>query len=181
MPRASSPIRPPSRVGSRRLSLFTRSNERRTTASMAPSGGAQSTGRRRNGEVLFFIIPDLLYARGTLVRWAERFVEGKKAIFTVRPEVVLESVVPERRSGSRARKPFRLDRDQLVDLLGRHLHPLHAAMRHDARRRPPSRVRTAPRARARNGHSRDRPHPFCVTISFYSALNTTAPRTTSTP
>ncbi|KAB2919042.1 MAG: hypothetical protein F9K29_07430 [Hyphomicrobiaceae bacterium] len=127
---------------------------------------------RRNGEVLFFIIPDLLYASGTLVRWAQRFVEGKRAIFTIGPQVVLETVVPElekRFPGDE--RPYDLDRDQLLDLLCRHLHPLHAAMRHDERRRPSHPeydVRLVPR---RGMVIREIvSHPFCVQPSFYSAL-----------
>jgi tetratricopeptide (TPR) repeat protein len=127
---------------------------------------------RRNGEVLFFIIPDLLYANGTLVRWAERFVEGKRAIFTIGPQVVLETVVPElemRFPGHES--PYDLDRDQLLDLLGRHLHPLHAAMRHDEHRCP-----THPEYDLRLVPQRGLvireivSHPFCVHPSFYSAL-----------
>lgn len=127
---------------------------------------------RRNGEVLFFIIPDLLYANGTLVRWAERFVEGKRAIFTIGPQVALETVVPEleqRFPGHES--PYDLDRKQLFDLLGRHLHPLHAAMRHDARRRP-----THPEYDLRLVPGRGMvireivSHPFCLQPSFYSAL-----------
>jgi tetratricopeptide (TPR) repeat protein len=127
---------------------------------------------RRNGEVLFFIIPDLLYANGTLLRWAERFVEGKRAIFTIGPQVVLETVVPELEKRFPAHVgPFDIDRDQLLDLLNRHLHPLHAAMRHDERRRP-----THPEYDLRLVPGRGMvvreivSHPFCVHPSFYSAL-----------
>jgi len=127
---------------------------------------------RRNGEVLFFIIPDLLYANGTLARWAERFVEGKKAIFTIAPQVVLETILPElERRFPGHESPYDLDRDQLVDLLGRHLHPLHAAMRHDERRRP-----THPEYDLRLVPGRGMvireivSHPFCLDPSFYSAL-----------
>lgn len=127
---------------------------------------------RRNGEVLFFIIPDLLYANGTLIRWANRFVEGKRAIFTLGPQVVLETVVPEleeRFPGPE--NPYDLDHDQLLDLLGRHLHPLHAAMRHDERRcptHPEYDLRLVPRCGMviRELVS----HPFCLDPSFYSAL-----------
>ena len=132
---------------------------------------------RRNGEVLFFIIPDLLYANGTLMRWAERFVEGKRAIFTIGPQVVLETIVPEleQRFPGQGR-PYDLDRKQLFDLLGRHLHPLHAAMRHDARRRP-----THPEYDLRLVPGRGMvireivSHPFCLQPSFYSTLKNYGP------
>jgi tetratricopeptide (TPR) repeat protein len=127
---------------------------------------------RRNGEALFFIIPDLLYATGTLVRWAQRFVEGKRAIFTIGPQVVLETVVPELEKRFPGREnAYDFDRDQLLDLLARHLHPLHAAMRHDERRRP-----THPEYDLRLVSKRGMvireivSHPFCVDPSFYSAL-----------
>jgi hypothetical protein len=127
---------------------------------------------RRNGEVLFFIIPDLLYANGTLVRWAERFAEGKRAIFTIGPQVVLETLLPELEARFPGHEsPYDLDRDQLVDLLGRHLHPLHAAMRYDERRRP-----THPEYDLRLVPGRGMvvreivSHPFCLDPSFYSAL-----------
>ena len=127
---------------------------------------------RRNGEVLFFIIPDLLYANGTLVRWAERFAEGKRAIFTIGPQVVLETVVPEleqRFPGHES--PYDLDRDQLFDLLGRHLHPLHAAMRHDARRRPSHPEYDLRLVPGRGMVIREMvSHPFCLQPSFYSSL-----------
>jgi hypothetical protein len=127
---------------------------------------------RRNGEVLFFIIPDLLYASGTLVRWAQRLTEGKRAIFTIGPQVVLETVVPEleqRFPGDES--PYDLDRKQLFDLLGRHLHPLHAAMRHDARRRPAHPEYDLRLVPGRGMVIREIvSHPFALQPSFYSSL-----------
>jgi tetratricopeptide (TPR) repeat protein len=92
---------------------------------------------RRNAEVLFFIIPDLLYGRGTLLRWAQRFQDGAKAIFTLGPQVALETIVPdlEARYPSRG-EPCDIDSEQLLELLYQHFHPLHAVMRHDSARRP---------------------------------------------
>ncbi len=92
---------------------------------------------RRNREVLFFVIPDLIYAQGTLLRWAQRFAEGAGAIFTLGPQVVLETILPELEGRfSDPNMNVELNRDQVFDLLCRHLHPLHAAMRHDSIRRP---------------------------------------------
>jgi tetratricopeptide (TPR) repeat protein len=127
---------------------------------------------RRNGEVLFFIIPDLLYANGTLVRWAQRFAEGKRAIFTIGPQVVLETVLPELETRFPGQEsPYDLDRDRLLDLLGRHLHPLHAAMRHDARRRPAHPEYDLRLVAGRGMVIREIvSHPFCVDPGFYSAL-----------
>jgi len=127
---------------------------------------------RRNGEVLFFIIPDLLYASGTLVRWAQRFVEGKRAIFTIGPQVVLETIVPEleqRFPGCDG--PYDLDRNQLFDLLGRHLHPLHAAMRREVFRRPTHPEYDLRLVPGRGMVIREMvSHPFCLQPSFYSEL-----------
>src|SRR5262245_49033107 len=50
---------------------------------------------RRRSEVLFFIMPDVLYARGTLLAWARRFESGARAIFTLGPRVALETTLPE--------------------------------------------------------------------------------------
>jgi tetratricopeptide (TPR) repeat protein len=127
---------------------------------------------RRNGEVLFFIIPDLLYANGTLMRWAQRFAEGKRAIFTIGPQVVLETIVPElEQRFPDGEGAYDLDRSQLFDLLGRHLHPLHGAMRHDSRRRP-----THPEYDLRLVPGRGMvireivSHPFALQPSFYASL-----------
>jgi tetratricopeptide (TPR) repeat protein len=127
---------------------------------------------RRNGEVLFFIIPDLLYATGTLVRWAERFVEGRRAIFTIGPQVALETVMPELEQRFPGHESAcALDRDQVLDLLGRHLHPLHAAMRHDARRRPTHPEYDLRLLPGRGMVVREMvSHPFCVDPGFYSTL-----------
>ena len=127
---------------------------------------------RRNGEVLFFIIPDLLYANGTLVRWAERFADGKRAIFTIGPQVVLETIVPELEQQFPGRdSPYDLDRNQLLDLLGRHLHPLHVAMRHDSPRRPTHPEYDLRLVPGRGMVIREMvSHPFCLQPSFYSSL-----------
>jgi tetratricopeptide (TPR) repeat protein len=127
---------------------------------------------RRNGDVLFFIIPDLLYASGTLARWAQRFVEGKRAIFTIGPQVVLETVLPELEQRFPGHSSaFDLDRDQLLELLGRHLHPLHAAMRHHSRRRPSHPEYDLRLVPGRGMVIREMvSHPFCLQPGFYSTL-----------
>src|SRR5262249_37465472 len=127
---------------------------------------------RRNDEVLFFIIPDLLYASGTLVRWAQRFVEGKRAVFTIGPQVVLETVLPELEQRVPAQQSScDLDRDQLRDLLGRHLHPLHAAMRQDEPRRPSHPEYDLRLVPGRGLVIREIvSHPFCLQPGFYSTL-----------
>lgn len=89
---------------------------------------------RRNRETLFLLIPDLLYAEGTLTRWAERFAEGYRAIYTPGPFVVLETALPEIEArGSDG--PLGVRQDEMLDMLLRHMHPAEAAMFRDAPRR----------------------------------------------
>jgi hypothetical protein len=91
---------------------------------------------QRNGEVLFFIMPDVVHARGTLLRWAQRFEAGAKAVFTIGPRVALETALPELESRfPAADEPCDLDSSELLDLLYRHFHPVHAVMRRDSARR----------------------------------------------
>jgi hypothetical protein len=45
---------------------------------------------RRNKEILFLIIPYLLYAEGTLLRWAKKIKNGAREIYTPGQFVALE-------------------------------------------------------------------------------------------
>lgn len=133
---------------------------------------------RQNSAVLFFIIPDVLYAKDTLTRWAARFDAGAGAIFTIGPQVVLETIIPEieeRFQDSGA--VFSIEQDELYDLLFRHLHPLHVAMRHDSDRRPPHPeydLRLVPEHGIviREIVS----HPFCINPRIYNELRHYGPR-----
>ncbi|MGA7805246.1 tetratricopeptide repeat protein [Bradyrhizobium sp.] len=131
---------------------------------------------RRNEEVLFFIIPDLLYGQGSLMNWATRMRDGAKAVFTLGPQVVLETILPEieRRFGSEI---ISIGRQELLDLLYRHFHPLHAAMRRDSPRRPPHpeydlRIVPGQGAIVRDIVS----NPFCLDPSHFSELRHYSPQ-----
>jgi hypothetical protein len=132
---------------------------------------------RRNQEVLFFIIPDIIYADGTLMRWAKRLQEGFRAIYSPGPQVVLETIYEEfaQRFPSQD-QPIALDEVQMRELLLRHLHPIPITM-----------DRTSAR---RTGHAeydlRAVPgrglvirvlssHPFCVDPSFFNELRSFNP------
>lgn len=93
---------------------------------------------RQNREILFFLIPDLLYAKNTLVRWAARFEAGCHALYTPGPQVVLETILPE----IETRFPvdasiISLNNQDITSLLLRHLHPMHCGMMRNSPRRIP--------------------------------------------
>lgn len=91
---------------------------------------------RRNREILFLIIPDILYATGTLARWARRFEEGYAAVYTPGPFVCLETVMPELEKDFPANDMnITIEPDKIIDLIFRHLHPLEGAMLRNAPRR----------------------------------------------
>jgi hypothetical protein len=93
---------------------------------------------RHSGEIVFFVIPDVLYGKGTFMRWASRFEQGAGAISSLGPQVVLETIVPELEERfPDSDTPCSLEQDELEALLYRHLHPIHASMRRDSTRRPP--------------------------------------------
>ena len=132
---------------------------------------------RRNREILFFIIPDIVYADGTLTRWARRLQQGYRAIYSPGPQVVLETISEElaQRFPSNE-QPIVLDDAQMRELLLRHLHPIPITM-----------DRTSGR---RTGHAEYdlRPvpgrglvirvlssHPFCVDASFFNELRSFNP------
>jgi hypothetical protein len=137
---------------------------------------AIALARRRN-EVLFFIMPDVLYARGTLLAWARHFESGARAVFTVGPRVALETTLPELEARFPARQePCDLSREELLELLYRHFHPAHAIMRRDSSRRfahPEYDLRVVP---GRGVIIRDMvSHPFCLDPGYFSKLRYFAP------
>jgi hypothetical protein len=132
---------------------------------------------QRQNEVLFFIMPDVLHARGTLLAWARRFESGARAIFTVGPRVALETAVAELDARFPARhEPCDLDREELLELLYRHFHPLHAIMRRDSARRhahPEYDLRVVP---GQGVIIREMiSHPFCLDPGYFSNLRYFAP------
>ena len=85
---------------------------------------------RRNREVLIYLIPDVIYAKGTLTRWAARFESGVRALYTPGPQAAMETLLPELEArfvpGS---GPIELDADEIPSLLFKHFHPIHSLMR----------------------------------------------------
>ncbi|MGD0074506.1 MAG: tetratricopeptide repeat protein [Candidatus Binataceae bacterium] len=91
---------------------------------------------RALGEILFFLIPDVLYAEGTLRRWARRFEEGWLAVIVPAPQVVLETILPEiEKRFPTENSVVAIKQEQIDSLLIRHLHPMTcAALRETPRR-----------------------------------------------
>lgn len=83
---------------------------------------------RGRGETVIFVIPDVLYPRGTLTRWVERLEAGAAAVFSPALQVVCETALPEfeQRFPDLA-GPLDLDADAAGALGLRHLHPLWLA------------------------------------------------------
>ena len=83
---------------------------------------------RRRGEQVVFVIPDVLYPRGTLTRWVERLAAGASAVFSPALQIVCETALPEleQRFPDPA-APLDLDAAAAGTLGLRHLHPLWIA------------------------------------------------------
>ena len=132
---------------------------------------------RRNGEILFLLIPDLLFAKGTLLRWAARFEAGYHAVYTPGPQVVLETLLPELRgrfpTGTEA---LALDDGELQDLLFRHLHPLHASMLRDSPRRVAHPEYDIRPVKGRGFVLREwTANPFCMDPAFFASFTNLSP------
>lgn len=133
---------------------------------------------RRNGEIVFFLIPDILYAEGTLGRWIGRFKAGCRAVYTPGPQVVLETILPEieQRFPLLSVPHITLGDQELLDLLFRHLHPIAATMFRDSPRRighPEHDLRAVP---GRGFVARVLcSQPFCFDPGFFFALQSFSP------
>jgi hypothetical protein len=93
---------------------------------------------KRNREILIFLIPDIVYAKGTLLRWAAKFEQGCRALYTPGPQVVLETILPELEAAvSPDGCRIEIDDADVARLGARHLHPMHCGMLREARRRVP--------------------------------------------
>jgi len=126
----------------------------------------------RNREIMFFVIPDILYGDGTFTNWARRFEEGYKAVYSPGPQVVLETITDELGTNfPNATDGVKLDVARIHEMLFRHMHPIPIMM-----------DRTSPR---RIGHAeydvRAVPgcgvvvrvltsHPFCIEPAFFGNL-----------
>jgi len=133
---------------------------------------------RENREIAFFIIPDMLYAAGTLARWAELFEQGFKAVWTSATQVVLETAIAdiEARFSADILEPISISKEDVVRLAIRHLHPIIISMFRDSQRgsRHPEVVfcevpgdGLAMRAIGS--------HPFCIDPSFFTMSDAFSP------
>jgi tetratricopeptide (TPR) repeat protein len=131
-----------------------------------------------NQEIAFFIISDMLYASGTLVRWADLFKQGFKAVWTCATQVVLETAVAEleARFPASAGGAISMPKEAVIELAIRHLHPIIISMFRDSRRgsRHPEVVfcevpgdGLAVRAIGS--------HPFCVDPNFFTMSDAFSP------
>jgi tetratricopeptide (TPR) repeat protein len=127
---------------------------------------------RRNKEILFFLIPDLLYARRTLLRWASRFEEGCRALYTPGPQVVLETILPEvEEKFPLGTEPITLESTEITQLLLSHLHPMHAGMMRQAQRRVPFAEYDIRPIRGYGFVLREQSsQPFCIDIAYFERL-----------
>lgn len=90
---------------------------------------------RPNRELLFFIIPDMLFAAGTLMRWAGFFEEGRHAVWSAVPQVVLETSLEELEAKYPASSGTEISMDvqNVHSFFLRQIHPYMLAMLRDGR------------------------------------------------
>ncbi len=89
---------------------------------------------RGNREIVFLVVPDMIFFDGTLARWAQHIIAGKRAIFTVGTWVLEETFLPafHARYPSRDNEVVALSPTQGVDYILHHMHPLQAASLSDS-------------------------------------------------
>lgn len=133
---------------------------------------------KRDREIIFLIIPDAIFAEGTLSRWAELFERGYRAVWTAGPQVVLETGLEEieRRFPQTAAADIRLSVLEIHQMMIRHLHPLIAIMMRDSSRwlpHPEAVLREVPG----NGLTMRilGSHPFCFDPNYFSVTDAFSP------
>jgi tetratricopeptide (TPR) repeat protein len=91
---------------------------------------------RPSRELLFFIIPDMLFGAGTLIRWAGFFEEGRHAVWSSVPQVALETALEEleERFPPSGEAPISLDMAEVHKFFLRQMHPYMITMFRDGRR-----------------------------------------------
>jgi tetratricopeptide (TPR) repeat protein len=91
---------------------------------------------KKNGEFVIYVMPDIAYASGTMLDWAQSFEHGYRAIFSPIPEVVLETTLRELEETFPAERqlPLSLSVPEATRLLVKHLHPYHLCMLRNSRR-----------------------------------------------
>jgi tetratricopeptide (TPR) repeat protein len=87
-------------------------------------------------ESVIYIMPDVVYASGTLLGWASAFEQGYRAVFSSVPEVVLETTLREldERPAVAQRAELNLSVRELTNLFLKHIHPYHLCMLRSGRR-----------------------------------------------
>jgi hypothetical protein len=75
-------------------------------------------------ESVIYIMPDVVYASGTLLGWASAFEQGYRAVFSSVPEVVLETTLREldERPAVAQRAELNLSVRELTSLFLKHIH-----------------------------------------------------------
>lgn len=89
---------------------------------------------RSNREIVFLVVPDMIFFDGTLARWAQHIIAGKRAIFTVGTWVLEETFLPafHARYPAQDNEVVALSPTQGIDYILRHMHPLQAASLSDS-------------------------------------------------
>jgi len=133
---------------------------------------------RRSREILFFIIPDMLYATGTLLHWAALFQQGYRAVCAAGPQIVLETGLEEieARFPPSLDAPISFDVPAVHHLQIRHMHPLMIAMFRDSGRwvRHPDTILAAVPGEGvvmRILASQ----PFCVDLNYFTVTDAFCP------
>lgn len=133
---------------------------------------------RPNHEILFFIIPDMLFGAGTLVRWAGFFEEGRHAVWTSVPQVVLETAIEEiEETFPLADDPvLSMDLAELHQFFLRQMHPYMITMFRDGRRwlRHPEIVFTAVKDEGLAMRAICS-HLFCVDLNHFTLTDAFSP------
>lgn len=89
---------------------------------------------RQDGAMVMLVIPDVLYADGTLARWGDHLDAGKRAIFSIGTWVSQETFLPDflGRYPLATQDSVTMSKREMLDLLLTHMHPLIAASFRDS-------------------------------------------------
>lgn len=89
---------------------------------------------RQDGAMVMLVIPDVLYADGTLARWGDYLDAGKRAIFSIGTWVSQETFLPDflGRYPLATQDSVTMSKREMLDLLLTHMHPLIAASFRDS-------------------------------------------------
>ena len=89
---------------------------------------------RLDKDIVFLIIPDMVFFDGALARWAKHIADGKRAIFTIGTWVLEETFLPAYhvRFPTQTHEFVALPPAEGMDFILRHMHPLQAASLSDS-------------------------------------------------